>query len=153
MVYSVNKRRAPWQDRFHTPTSHDLLAQYPKAVAGLLDSARSSLAALSGVHERLAWQGIPWRWAFVYDADKDARRPYAYLIPDVRTPILAMPISSDIVKEIPARRLTRHVREGLASARVVNGVHWVTWDITSKTQLEELLALARWTHQRIHQQN
>ena len=107
-----------------------------------MDTARSLLRALPGVVEELSWQGVPWRWTLTYRfPEAAAERPGLYLIPDPNRPKISMPLPENVVQTLPLHRLKRHVRDGVTQGRKVNGVLWATWEVTSKTQVGEILEI------------
>lgn len=149
MGYSPKKVRLPWEDQFNTPSMDDLRRHYPKQLGNLLETARSNLLAFEGVREELAWQGVPWRWTLTYSCPDDPTRAWAYLVPDPLRPKIALPLTEEMVEALPMRRLKKFVRDGVVAARRVNTVYWATWEITNRSQLEEILELARRKHQYI----
>ncbi len=142
MGYRPQKRRTAWEDRFRTPTVDDLREHYNKQLAGLLETARTLLLSLPGVVEELSWQGLPWRWTLTYRfPEGTGARPGLYLVPDPLRPKISMPLPDTIVQTLPLHRLKRHVRDGVTQGRRVNGVLWATWEVTSKTQVGEILEI------------
>jgi len=143
MGYRPQKRRTAWEDRFRTPTIDDLREHYNKQLAGLMETARSLLLSLPGVVEELSWQGLPWRWTLTYRFQQGSAdsRPGLYLVPDPLRPKISMPLPDTVVQSLPLHRLKRHVRDGVLQGRKVNGVLWATWDVTSKTQVGEILEI------------
>jgi hypothetical protein len=74
-------------------------------------------------------------------------RPWAYLVPQPGRPVLALPITEEVAASMSDRKFSRAVRDSVALAPLINGVRWTQWELTSRTQGEELLALARLSHQ------
>lgn len=142
MGYSPKRTRLAWEDRFRTPSVADLREHYNKQLGNLLDAAREELRSSPGVSEELSWQGLPWRWTIIYRSAGAGGRPFAYLVPDPVRPKLAIPLSGELVASLPLNRLKKHVRDGVQQARNVAGVLWATWELSSKTQLAEILELA-----------
>ena len=138
---SVPLRRA-WEDRYRTPTVHDLLAGVDAGRADLVRWVRDSLRALEGVEEAVAWQGIPWRWSLSYTLPA-AEHPWAYLVLQPSHPVLAIPITVEIIAELADKRYTRAIRDGIALAPMVGAVRWTQWELFSRTQAEEVMVLAR----------
>lgn len=111
----------------------------------MAQSARESLIELAPVHEELGWLGIPWRWSFVYrpQAPADAGdSAWAYVIPQPGKPLVALPITTDVLDALAGRRLPRYIRDGLAVAPRVGGTHWSAWEILSRQQLDEVIEFA-----------
>lgn len=141
MGYSPKKTRTAWEDRFRTPSVDDLREAYPKQLGNLLDLARESLRGREGVAEEISWQGLPWRWTFLYYLNGDRSRPWAYLVPDPEKPKVSLPLSRDMVDSLPMHRFKKHVKDGVLQSRLVAGVYWATWELTSKAQLADILDL------------
>jgi hypothetical protein len=136
---AVGKSR--WEDRFRTPTESDLLSGYAKPLGACVEAVRAGLAELSGVRESLTWQGVPWRWTFIYRHEADTQRGLAYLVPQPDKPLLAIPLPAEVVAALQPRKLSRSIRDVIVHAPSVAGLRWATWEIQSETQVEELLSL------------
>lgn len=143
MVYAPPKSRLPWEDRFRMPSVGDLRTHYNKQLGNLLDLAREALLGFEGVKEQIAWQGVAWRWTLTYCRPTGGERPWAYLIPHPEGPTIAIPLAEDVVAAIPRRRLKKFVTDGIASARRVGDVYWATWQITNRSNLDDVLDLAK----------
>lgn len=135
--------RSSWENRFGRPTGRDLLRDLEKEQQTLVQYTRSALSQLPQMGEELKWMGVPWRWCFAYVWGEGAARAFAYVIPKPGKAGLAVPIESDIVNELPTRRLPKHVREGVLTAPQVGGVLWCQWDLASKGQVDDILNLAK----------
>jgi len=142
------KPRISWQDRFQTPGVAELLAPFAKPQLQLIEQARQSLLQLDGVTESIAWLGIPWRWTLAFGVE-GAGRPWAYLVPQPGKPLLAIPMSGETVAALPIRRLSKFIRDVIVLSPKVAGVHWMQWEITGRTQVEDLIGLARRQHESV----
>lgn len=134
------KGPSPWENRYERPDVAALLSAFDAIGRQLIQSARTALSGLEGVSETIAWQGIPWRWCFVY-ALRGERRALAYLVPQPGRVYLAVPLTAEIVESIRPRRLSRATRDAIVHAPVVGGVRWVQWDLTGRAVLEEVVGL------------
>lgn len=134
-------RRPAWEDRFHKPTFDELCKGLTKQTIELIAAARDRLRQVPGVTEELSWEGLPWRWTLLYRMPGGNGRAWAYLVPDPAKPLIALPLTRDMLSSIPLHRVKKHVKDGVSQARLVNGVHWATWEITGKTQLAEVMQL------------
>jgi len=144
MVSAPNNVRVPWEDRFRRPSTEDLHRHYDQEFSQLLDQARARLLEFDGINEELAWQGLPWRWTLIYRREQDPpRRAWAYLIPHRDKPLIASPITEDLLEQLPRRRLTKFVREAIDEAKRVGEVRWVVWEIGSHSQLDNVLDLLK----------
>lgn len=135
------KRRPAWEDRFVIPSVADLLGVFPKHQSALIEQWRQSLLGMDGVHESIVFQGT-WRWTLAYSAEPE-ERPWAYLVPKPGSPLVAVPLPPEVVSALPARKLSRTVRDGITYAPRVGEVAWPQWELTSRTLLDELLIVAR----------
>lgn len=142
MGYAPKRFRPAWEDRFTTPTPGELREGLNQEHSGLLEAARERLLGHPGTIENVRWQGLPWRWTLTYCIGSDAGKPWAYLVPDPTAPKLAIPLSMGVVGSLPLARMKKHVRDAVLQSRLVDGVYWAQWDITSKSQLGEIFELA-----------
>jgi len=143
MAGPVRLSRHAWQDRFRKPTIEALQAPYHGVAAQLFEDARQRLRAVDFLTERLLWQGIPWRWTLTYEGGGDADRPWAYIIPHPEKPLIALPLIEAVVAWLPWKRLKRYIRDGIEGARQVNGVRWAVYELSNRTNLEDVFDLLR----------
>lgn len=134
------KSRSLWEDRFTRPTVEALLAEIPKPGVTLIEGFRDALVAEGTLAEGLSWQGIPWRWSLTYS---DGRRLAAYIVPNPAKPGVCVPIPAGFLASLPPRKLSKTVREVVASSPAVAGTNWAQFDLTSKTMADELLLLVQ----------
>lgn len=143
MVSTSTFGRYAWEDRFRAPTLEDLRAPYTGLNARLFDECRDRLRDAGFLEEQILWQGIPWRWTFTYTGPHDADRPWAYIIPHPEKPLVATPLIEAVVAYLPWERLKRFIRDGLEGARQVNNVRWAVWELSNRTNLEDVFDLLR----------
>jgi hypothetical protein len=136
------KPSGPWENKFRTPSADDLLASFTRSVAQLIEHARHRLREAPGVHEEVSWQGVPWRWAFVFRHESDRSRPWACVVPEPTKPRIALPFTVEVIARLPARRLSKPVRDALIHGVEVDGVRWAEWELSSRPLVDEVLALA-----------
>src|SRR5262245_20730328 len=134
------KGRPIWTDRFRVPDADHLIASLPRQLAAVVEHARQSLIAADGATEEVVWQGV-WRWTFVYRSDGE-HRGWAYLVPDPHKPRLAFPFPDGMIAELPLKKLSKFIRDGLAHAPVIDGVRWSQWELQYKAQVDDLMSLA-----------
>lgn len=143
--------REAWENEFREPDLDTLRGMYEDAPLFLFDSLHSAALGYEGVSAELVWEGIPWRWClrFAHPADEGV---FAYLVPDPEGPLLCLPLSTECVDSIPLHRLKRYARDAIVKADKVESNRWVTWKVSAKTELEELLDMfkrkVRWLSQR-----
>jgi hypothetical protein len=140
------QQKHPWANKFRRPSADELLAQYgSKQLAQLVAAARAELAGLAGVTETLSWNGVPWRWSFEYRPEHPSPlaggQPLAYLVPDPQRPQIAVPLTVEMIDQLPVRRLKRFVREGIVHGRIVAQVYWPSWEFALRSQLDEIMDL------------
>ncbi len=140
MSSAGSKSRSPWPDRFREPTAESLIDFLHRQNLPSFNHARSKLLALEGIGESIAWQGV-WNWTLAFRATGQQGSACAYLIPDPDRPRICIPIAEHRLADLPARRLSKAVRESILHAPSVNGDRWPVWAIQSKAQIEELLVL------------
>lgn len=132
------KPRPIWENRFSRPTAEALLAEIPKPQGQYATVFRDTLLPLEGVSEELTWHGIPWRWSFIYRSESQT---LAYLVPAPVKPLVCLPILPAAFSAIPAKKVSKVLREAVTNAPLVGGVHWAQWELASKAQCDETLAL------------
>jgi hypothetical protein len=137
------KVRAAWMDRFKAPTADEMLGAFNKQMTGALQHLREKLLAVEGAKEEVSWQGV-WRWTLVYRIPGDGERAWAYLVLDPTKPRVAVPITDELIAELPLKKLSKFIRDGLAHAPVVDGVRWAQWELQGKGQADDLVALAEY---------
>jgi hypothetical protein len=136
------KNRQAWMDRYKAPTVDELLSSFNKQLGGVVHHARERMLAIDGVKEEVSWQGV-WRWTLVYRIPGEGERGWAYLVMDPSKPRLAVPVPDELISDLPVKKLSKFVRDGLAHAPTVDGVRWAHWEIQGKTQADDILSLAQ----------
>jgi len=147
MTRRASKPKIHWEDRFEHPSLVQLLMHLPRQQSQLILQAREEILALGSIQDSIEWHGIPWRWALTFTIDGDPGRPWAYIIPQAGKPILSLPISAEAIGSLPARKLSKAVRDGILSASQVGDACWPQWDLTSKPLLEEIMVVVRHKHE------
>jgi hypothetical protein len=136
------RSRVPWADKFKAPSLDDLRESLPnRQVAQLLDDARRVFLHAPRVVETIVWHGVPWRWTLVYGTPQDGARALGYIVPDPSRLQVCIPLTVDMVKTLPFRRLKKAIRDGIIFARSAAGVHWPCWEITSAGVLQDVQEL------------
>jgi hypothetical protein len=132
--------RVRWEDRFRTPSPAELRGEVGRNGHAAVELAATILLSGEGVRESVQWRGV-WNWTIAYCHNGDVEPARAYIIPDPSKPRLCIPFPDEMIEGLPAKKLSREVREALSLAASVNGVRWPVWDIHSKAQVEDVLAL------------
>ena len=138
--------KCAWSDKFRQPTLDDLQSGLPKPLQPIFDDARERLGELDSVSEALVWQGVPWRWTMVYTVAGNDVRGIVYLIPDPQRLQICVPLEHDQIEQVGLKRMKKSIRDGVVFARNVAGVWWPTWDVASKTALDEVFDLIARKH-------
>lgn len=139
----LSSNRLPWADRFSKPEVGQLSAHYDGSTSALFDSARENVARQQAVEERLAWQGLPWRWTLVFEHPSDPTRAFAYLVPDPQSLKISVPLTPEMIQRLPLRRMKKTIRDGIETGNRINSVVWACWDIGSENQLDEILDIVQ----------
>lgn len=137
---SAPKPRPIWENRFLRPTVESLLGEVVKPAAQYASGFREGMLSLEGVAEELAWHGIPWRWSFVFRVEAS---PVAYLVPSPAKPLVCIPTPPAAIVGLPPKKLAKALREVVTAAPLVGGAHWAQWELSSKSQCDELLAFVQ----------
>jgi hypothetical protein len=133
--------KCAWSDKFRIPSAEELREGLAQQIRPVLDEGRQRLGELSGVSESLVWQGVPWRWTFVYAGGEHGERAAAYLIPDPQRLQVCVPLNQEQIEQFPLKRMKKSIRDGIVYARNVGGVWWPTWEIPTAGALGEVLDL------------
>jgi hypothetical protein len=128
--------RPLWADRFASPTAEGLLGAINGDLGSVAAEMRQSLRSEPSLRESLRWCGLPWRWALAYADGSGAEA--AYLVPNPDGPCVVFRLSHEQVTELPARKLSRYIRDGLAQARLVAGVAWPQWSLQHQSHIKDL---------------
>lgn len=142
MARRSNTHRSPWEDRFTSPTVDSLMGALEPEIVELAGMLREALGTEHGLQERLEWCGVPWKWSLTYRAERAAGADVlAYLVPNPEAPTVVFRLTHEQFNALPLRKLSRHVREGLAPTRLVAGICWPEWRFQSSTQAQDLIEL------------
>jgi hypothetical protein len=133
--------KCAWSDKFRVPTAVEIREGLAVQSRPVLDEARHRLSELPGVSESLVWQGVPWRWTFVYAGTEHDSRASAYLIPDPQRLQVCIPLSQEQIEQFPLKRMKKSIRDGIVYARNVGGVWWPTWEVPTVGALGEVIDL------------
>jgi hypothetical protein len=145
----MSKRLPPsrqlWEDRFSAPSADGLFAALPAPSGPALSSLRKTLASEYDYRETLGWRGLPWRWTLSYTpaGSRHEQEPVAHIVPNPAAPTVIFRLSHEGFGELPIRKLSRYVREGLAQAKLVAGVCWPEWTVHNQAQVTDLTELFR----------
>lgn len=141
------KNKSLWENRFARPAPDDLLSELPKPASSLAEAVRSGLTSSHRFVERLTWQGIPWRWSFVFTPNP-ATEPAAaknaslslYLIPAPSKLEVALALPDASLAAVLAKKQPKALKETLTAASLVGLQRFVRWEPTAKAHADEILA-------------
>lgn len=141
------KNKPLWENRFSRPSPEDLLSELPKPASTLADALRSGLTSSHRFLERLTWQGIPWRWSFLFTPNP-ATEPAAaknaglslYLIPAPTKLEVTLTLPDTSLSQVLAKKQPKTLKETLATASLVGLQRFVRWEPTAKSHTDEILA-------------
>jgi hypothetical protein len=132
--------RTAWEDQFRRPTADSLLGGLDQQHLQAGRYAREALLTCQCGVEIVAWHGVPWRWTLVYRAAA-GERAWAYLVPRPNRPLLVLPLQEDALRQLPPR-IPRFIRDGLAAAPHSGALFWPEWELSSPSQIDELVRLS-----------
>lgn len=142
----AQRPRIAWEDRYEVPTLDDLLAHLPRPLAQLALQARGAMLSLGSLQDAIVWQGVAWKWTITLMPEGETSRPWAYIIPQPARPLVSVPLTAEIIAGLPARKLSKAVRDGIQSASCVGDACWPLWELTTKQQLEDIMVVVRHKH-------
>lgn len=159
MSPNVLSTRLPWQDRWTQPTLLQLLEPLKIQHRRLFEQLMAELADFDQVDQVILWYGSAWNWTIQYQLHDEALSPAAiaaasndpaddpktlvYLVPRVETPIICIPLSDQIIQQLPMKRLNRFIRDGIKNAKCAVAIHWATWTPNSKAEVGFLADLLK----------
>lgn len=133
----------PWEDRWNQPDLETLLKPIRDPQIKPFRELMQRLADTEGVAMQLQWQGISWKWSFVYRSEEGAAKhpgleQFAYLVPRPAGVIVCIPLTTEFIQALPFRRLNRYIRDGVRVAKCAVDIHWAQWTPMAMTEVEHL---------------
>lgn len=116
-----------------------MLSHYTRQFLGCAEAIRSVFRARQDVTETLEWMGIPWRWTFAFRRTSD--RASSYLVPLPTGPRWVLTVPVEALDRLTLKQLARPVREAIQGATRVGDQLWLQWDVQTKGQVPEIVAL------------
>ncbi len=138
MTGAASTSQRPWRNKFQRPDPDSLLASYEELERTLGQNLRTALRKVDGIEEELSWQGVPWRWTFVYRLEGDPTEAFAYLVPTDERPLLSLPLTVEMVESLAGDKIKRTLKSEIMHSRFVGGVYWPAWEVGAKSQVAEL---------------
>lgn len=146
MPRRATPQRSPWEDRFTTPTPDGLLSAFDEDTAAQVSRLRQALTEEFELSERLEWCGLPWKWSLTYRLDPGDADILAYVVPNPEAPAVVFRLTHEQFTSLPVRKLSRHIRDGLAPTRLVAGVCWPEWKVQTASQAQDIIDLFSMLH-------
>ncbi len=145
MSAKVSNLRPLWEDRWSQPMSDDLVEAVPEHPRAALRKLMEGLDEFEGLTQQVIWYGEAWKWTIEYTLDPGEGEGITacYIVPNVATPLVCIPLEAPVLERLPLRRLSRVVRDGIRAAKCAVSIHWATWRPTSKAEAEALTDLVR----------
>ena len=142
--------RMPWDDRWTTPTLEQLLEPFEESgKRKILDTLIANFASFDGVQQNLIWYGSAWKWTLEFTLAAEGRRPVtpmAYLVLNPVQATVSIPLTDEVLTQIPIKRLNKYVRENIRSAKRAVELHWALWCPTASTEVDYLTDLFKRKH-------
>jgi hypothetical protein len=149
MNRSAIKTRLPWEDRWTTPSLRQLVHDCEEQRRKVVETLIEQLSGFEGVSQTLLWYGAAWKWTLQFDLQtSSSKQPIilAYLVPKPEAPLLCIPLSKEIIEQLPIRRLNKTVRDGIRSAKCAVEIHWAIWTPSAMTEVEAMVDLIKRKH-------
>lgn len=155
MAKTTLQLQLPWEDRWNQPEPDILLEPLTDPQAKPFGEIMKRLSELDGIEMEMSWQGISWKWSYVYRcpgaADKHSGlEQFAYMVPRPGSVIVCIPLTSEFIQALPFRRLNRYIRDGIRVAKCAVDIHWATWTPMAMTEVEHLYDLIKRKHRFIN---
>ncbi|MBI1336469.1 MAG: hypothetical protein GC164_05855 [Phycisphaera sp.] len=149
MTRNATPTQHPWLDRWNQPNLEQLLdalkAHHRKPYTQILEQ----LDSYPGVQRSVIWYGSAWKWTIHYafvDADGQEIETLCYIVPNSETPLICIPLADEVIEQLPIKRLTKFIREGIRSAKFAVAIHWATWSPLNQTETHALIDLCKRKH-------
>jgi hypothetical protein len=146
MSASSSFSRTAWQDRWNRPTTVRLLDDLQAHHRKLFDHMIEQLQQFDGVDANVTWYGTAWKWTIRFALhDRRGREldDVVYLVPNVESPLICVPMTTAFVDQLPLRKLARTVRDGVKSAKCAVAIHWGVWSPNTVSEVNDLADLVR----------
>ncbi len=155
MADKATGKLKPWEDRWQQPDPQVLLGALEEHRQKFVTTLMEQIGAYDGLKATLRWHGDSWKWCWQFDLTQGngEPRPFAYLVPNPQGPLLCITLDDDLVNQLPLRRLSRYIRDGIRQAKAKCAVktHWATWSPNAMTEVEQLLDLVKRKHRLLTQ--
>ena len=141
--------RPVWQDQWATPTVAELFDPFKETDFEHISETMATIGDLERVDSGLIWYGTGWNWTMQYtllDEKGSELEVLCYVVPNPVGPVISVPLKDGLIAQLPVRRLSKYVREGIRSAKRAVRLHWATWHPNNKHDMNQLFDLVRYKH-------
>jgi hypothetical protein len=163
---TLSNPRLAWQNRWSEPGLETLLGALKPHHRRAFNHLMQQLEAMEGVSRSLIWYGPGWKWTLQYlhtpaskagsrkngrdnghgPATPDLSGALCYLVPDSLMPVVCVPLRSDVIGQLPLKRLSKYIRDGIAVAKCAVAIHWAIWYPVSDSDVGLLMDLVKRKH-------
>ncbi len=142
MTSTATRTRLPWQNRWDQPTIEQLLKPLIAQRRRLLELIMKEADQYPQVDQQIVWYGPGWNWTIQY-AFKDKHDGLesdilCYLVANVETPLVCVPLSDAEIAKLPMRRLNKLIRNSIRIAKCAVTIHWAKWTPTNQTEIAHI---------------
>ena len=149
MEHTKPDKRLNWEDRWSTPSLDQLLEPFQEDQRDLANSLIERIRLYDGVTECYKWYGTAWKWTVQFDVQDQKGKhldTLTFLVPDPACPLVCIPLTEPALNQLPMRRLSKFIREGIRGAKRAVEVYWAYWQPSNQTEIDGLLDLAKRKH-------
>jgi hypothetical protein len=143
--------RLPWHDRWSQPTVDQLLDPLDKSQRRGFEQLFDLLDGMERVDREIVWYGDAWKWTIHYTLagqgrNRHRKQTVCYLVPRQEQSIVCVPMSQPMIDDLPMKRLSKYIRDGVKSAKCAIEIHWAHWTPTNQSEVKMLIDLLRRKH-------
>jgi hypothetical protein len=166
MTTTFSNPRVAWQNRWSEPGLETLLSALKAHHRRAFNHLMQQLDTMDGVSRSLIWYGPGWKWTLQYvhstgtkpvarknGADNgqapgsaELSQALCYLVPDSLMPLVCVPLSAAVIEQLPLKRLSKYVRDGILLAKCAVAIRWAVWSPVSDSEAGLLTDLIKRKH-------
>jgi hypothetical protein len=140
-----------WQNRWREPSREDLLSALKAHHRRVFEKLGEHVETLTPLQQAITWYGTGWHWTIEYrltvgKGKTAANHTLCYLVPKVEAPLICVPLSEAVLEQLPMRRLSKFVRDGIKIAKCAVAIHWATWTPNNQSESDQLFDLIKRKH-------
>jgi hypothetical protein len=163
MTTSVSNTRLAWQNRWSQPGLETLLNALKPHHRRAFNHLMQGIDVIEGVSKSLIWYGPGWKWTLQYvqapgpkagnrkggtgngqgPAPAELSQALCYLVPDSQMPLVCVPLSAGVIEQLPLKRLSKYIRDGIAVAKCAVAIRWAVWSPISDSEAGLLMDLIK----------